>query len=94
MAVYDTEKARRAARLIRSSAAELRENTGSDLKKSIRDAEPLQGKTADRLEEVLEEMERSANSISSELESLSKKVDLYADLMEEADAKIANAMKH
>ena len=52
----------------------------------------LHGRTAEAMEERLEEMLRSSEGLQTELSRLSGQIDGYADMLEEADRQLAREL--
>lgn len=88
---YDTEKMRKAAGKIKSTAAIINDVAESKAR-SIQNTVPsaLQGDAGDALNEAVEVLRREIASLVSSLNSLSSTLTQYADTFEEADNQVSN----
>lgn len=90
---YDTDKIRRAARQVKNVSARLEDESLSGLKRAGNETEALKGEAARALEESLEQLRREVRDIDNELAELGRKLMQFAARIEEADEKMAEAMK-
>lgn len=92
MATYDSAKTRRVAR----EMTQLRQTLEMDVDAGLRGALPLiaelRGKTAQAMEEALEDLVRAERALGDEFEALAHSVNAYADRLEQADDWLAKRM--
>lgn len=89
---YDTAEIRRAARQIRSCAQSVA-NSAEPKLRSIRGDIPnsFRGKAADALSDRLKDISSDVETISDGLEALYRALMRYADALDEADRRMADA---
>ena len=92
MAVYDSAKIRDAAKLM----GRLTGSVNADVLYGLRAARELRtefrGRTAQAMEEELEQLMKAARDIEDEIGALAAKLGRYADMLEEADAQLAKEL--
>ena len=92
MAVYDSAKTRRAAGLIGWLAESVNSGVSPALRRSTEEADAMQGKTAEALEERLLLLTKKYSGMVNELEELSRLLNSCADVMEETDEQLAGKL--
>ena len=92
MAVYDSARVRRAARLMRQMAIGMEAEVRPVLDSAWECLSDLHGRTAQAMEERLEALVRSSEGLQTELSRLSAQIDGYADMLEEADRQLAREL--
>lgn len=92
MAVYDSAKTREAAAQIRKLAEGMDGDVRPGMQGVSECVEALRGKTARAMEDRLAQLSRTASSLSAELGELARRVNAYADLLEQTDAQLAEEL--
>lgn len=92
MALYDSAKAREAAAQIQQVAGSLDGSVKPGIRGAFDCIEGLRGKTAVAMEERLSQLWETAVGLSAELNDLSCKVNAYAIVLEQTDARLAEEL--
>ena len=92
MATYDSAKTRRVAREMTQRRQTLEMDVDAGLRGALPLIAELRGKTAQAMEEALEDLVRAERALGDELEALAHSVNAYADRLEQADDWLAKRM--
>lgn len=92
MALYDSAKAREAAAQIKQVAGSLDGTVRPGMQGVFDCIGDLRGKTAEAMEDRMRQLKKNADSLSEELGDLARKVNAYAVVLEQTDAKLADEM--
>ncbi|MGN0802977.1 MAG: hypothetical protein ACI4MF_10325 [Candidatus Faecivicinus sp.] len=91
--VYDTERIRKAARLVEQLSLQLENETLNGMKCAVEEAGNLKGRAAQALEERAEQLGLEVRRIDSELEKLGRQLRQFAARIDEADDRAASMMQ-
>ncbi len=92
MAVYDSEKIRSVATAIKQLTETMRADVYPKLRATNEYRECFRGKTARAMEERLDEFLHTARVLEEDMRLIARRIDLYANLLEEADNQLANEL--
>jgi len=89
---YDTEKIREAARQVGKVSERLDQDVLFQLKRARESMDGLQGKTAEALDQALQQRERAVRVDAQHLTDIAAKLKAYAGALEAVDRRMANLM--
>ena len=92
MAVYDSSKTRYIAKLTNRLSDCMDAEVKSKIRIALETPESIRGRTAQVMEEKLEQLFREAAGIEEDMLALAHVINAYADLLESADEQLAEEL--
>lgn len=92
MAVYDSAKTRSAGNQIKNLAESMDGSVLPFARQASETLENFRGRTAQVMEEEMANLLRSSLRLQGELAELAHRINIYANMLEQADAKLAEEL--